>query len=108
MGRFLVQWVSSEREKRSVIPIAFWYLSLAGGGMLLTYAIQRRDPVFIFGQCFGVVVYVRNLQLIRRQRQRERLEAAEQQRQLALEVQSVSSADSVEILRLPESRKRAA
>ena len=108
MGRFLVQWVSSEREKRSVIPIAFWYLSLVGGGMLLTYAIQRRDPVFIFGQCFGVVVYVRNLQLISSQRRRDRLEAADRERQLALESVSGSAEDSVEILRLPESRNRAA
>lgn len=68
MARFLVQWLSSERQQRSVIPTAFWYLSLVGGGMLLTYALQRRDPVFIFGQCFGTVVYVRNLQLIHRER----------------------------------------
>lgn len=108
MGRFLVQWVSSERERRSVIPIAFWYLSLVGGGMLLTYAIQRRDPVFIFGQCFGVVVYVRNLQLIRSQRRRDRLEAAEAERQQGLESGSANSASSVELLRLPESQNRAA
>jgi lipid-A-disaccharide synthase-like uncharacterized protein len=108
MGRFLVQWVSSEREKRSVIPIAFWYLSLVGGGMLLTYAIQRRDPVFIFGQCFGVVVYVRNLQLISSQRRRDRLEAADRERQLVLEAGTGCAADSVKILRLPESRNRAA
>ena len=91
-----------------MIPIAFWYLSLVGGGMLLTYAIQRRDPVFIFGQCFGVVVYVRNLQLISSQRRRDRLEAADRERQLALESVSGSAEDSVEILRLPESRNRAA
>ncbi|MFM7057906.1 MAG: lipid-A-disaccharide synthase N-terminal domain-containing protein [Planctomycetota bacterium] len=72
MARFLVQWLSSERQQRSVIPTAFWYLSLIGGGMLLTYALQRRDPVFIFGQCFGTVVYVRNLQLIHRERRKQR------------------------------------
>ncbi len=62
--RFLVQWLYSERLKRSAIPIAFWYLSLLGGGLLLTYAIYRRDPVFILGQSIGLLIYFRNLQLI--------------------------------------------
>jgi len=61
--RFLVQWVASERQKRSVVPRAFWYLSVAGGGLLLVYAIYRRDPVFILGQATGLIVYVRNLML---------------------------------------------
>jgi lipid-A-disaccharide synthase-like uncharacterized protein len=61
--RFLVQWIASEREKRSVVPVAFWYLSVAGGGLLLVYAIYRKDPVFILGQATGLVVYVRNLML---------------------------------------------
>jgi lipid-A-disaccharide synthase-like uncharacterized protein len=65
-SRFLVQWIASERRKESVVPLAFWYLSLLGGGLLLTYAIYRRDPVFILGQAFGFVVYLRNLYLIRR------------------------------------------
>ena len=64
-SRFLVQWIHSESQRRSVIPISFWYLSLAGSVLLLSYAIVRRDPVFIFGQASGFVVYVRNLQLIR-------------------------------------------
>lgn len=67
-GRFLVQWIASERQKRSVIPRAFWYLSLAGGLILLCYAIYRRDPVFILGQSTGVFIYARNLVLIARQR----------------------------------------
>lgn len=67
-SRFLVQWISSESKRRSHIPIAFWYLSLAGGLILLSYAIWRRDPVFILGQSFGGVVYVRNLMLIHRER----------------------------------------
>jgi lipid-A-disaccharide synthase-like uncharacterized protein len=67
-GRFLVQWIESEREGRSVIPIAFWLFSIAGGLMLLAYALYRRDPVFIAGQAFGVFVYVRNLQLVMRER----------------------------------------
>jgi lipid-A-disaccharide synthase-like uncharacterized protein len=65
-GRFVVQWLSSEREKKSVVPVAFWYLSIAGGLALLTYAIHRGDPVFMLGQGLGLFVYVRNLQLIRR------------------------------------------
>jgi lipid-A-disaccharide synthase-like uncharacterized protein len=65
-GRFVVQWIVSERRKQSVIPLAFWIFSLLGGGLLLTYAIYRRDPVFIVGQTAGFLVYVRNLMLIRR------------------------------------------
>jgi lipid-A-disaccharide synthase-like uncharacterized protein len=67
-ARFFVQWLTSERLKRSVVPLAFWYLSLAGGATLLAYAIHRRDPVFIVGQLGGLFVYFRNLQLIYRQR----------------------------------------
>ena len=62
--RFLIQWIMSERARRSVMPIAFWYFSLAGGVVLLTYAIYRRDPVFMLGQGMGLVVYARNLWLI--------------------------------------------
>jgi lipid-A-disaccharide synthase-like uncharacterized protein len=69
-GRFLVQWIASEKEGRSVIPIAFWFFSIAGGLMLLAYAIYRRDPVFILGQAFGVFVYVRNLYLIMQEHER--------------------------------------
>ena len=64
--RFLVQWWRSERAGRSVVPLAFWYLSLTGGLLLLFYAIHRQDPVFILGQLTGVFVYLRNLHLIRR------------------------------------------
>jgi lipid-A-disaccharide synthase-like uncharacterized protein len=69
-GRFLVQWIASEKEGRSVIPIAFWFFSIAGGLLLLAYAIYRRDPVFILGQAFGVFVYVRNLYLIMQEHER--------------------------------------
>ena len=65
--RFLVQWLKSEREGRSVIPIAFWYFSLMGGTTLLIYAIQRQDPVFIVGQAGGLLIYARNLFLIWRE-----------------------------------------
>lgn len=66
--RFIVQWLSSEKQGRSYIPLAFWYFSLAGGSTLLAYAIQLQDPVFIVGQAFGVFIYLRNLQLIFRER----------------------------------------
>ena len=67
-GRFLIQWIESEREGKSVIPIAFWFFSIAGGLLLLAYALYRRDPVFIAGQAFGVFVYLRNLYLVMRER----------------------------------------
>ncbi|MBI3802198.1 MAG: lipid-A-disaccharide synthase N-terminal domain-containing protein [Nitrospirae bacterium] len=64
--RFLVQWLKSEKKGRSVIPIEFWYLSIAGGGILFIYALHTADPVFIFGQVGGLFIYARNLHLIRR------------------------------------------
>ncbi len=66
-ARFLVQWVWSERKGESFIPIWFWYFSLVGGLILTVYAVHRRDPVFTVGQAFGLLVYVRNLMLIRNQ-----------------------------------------
>lgn len=67
-ARFLVQWIASERRRKSVVPTAFWHLSLGGSALLLAYAIHRHDPVFILGQSFGVVVYLRNLMLLRAHR----------------------------------------
>ena len=67
-ARFLVQWITSERLKRSVIPFSFWWLSLCGGALLLAYALWRKDPVFVAGQAAGIVVYSRNLILLRRER----------------------------------------
>ena len=64
-SRFLLQWFVSETRKESVIPVSFWVLSLCGGAVLLVYAIVRRDPVFIMGQASGLIVYTRNLMLIR-------------------------------------------
>ncbi len=63
--RFIIQWISSERARKSVMPVAFWYFSLGGGVILLAYAIARRDPVFILGQATGLLIYIRNLWLIR-------------------------------------------
>jgi|SRR5208283_1501862 len=67
-GRFLVQWIASERQGRSVVPIAFWYFSIGGGGLLLIYAILKKDPVFILGQGGGLIIYLRNIYLIHRER----------------------------------------
>jgi lipid-A-disaccharide synthase-like uncharacterized protein len=69
--RFLIQWISSERKRRSVMPLAFWYFSLAGGAVLLSYAIWRQDPVFIVGQGMGLIIYLRNLQFRLRERREE-------------------------------------
>ena len=68
MMRFVVQWIASERARRSVIPVAFWFFSIGGGALLLVYALYRRDPVFIAGQALGLVVYLRNLYFIAMQR----------------------------------------
>ncbi|MGQ9859241.1 MAG: lipid-A-disaccharide synthase N-terminal domain-containing protein [Thermodesulfobacteriota bacterium] len=70
--RFLVQWIVSEKKKASVIPVAFWYLSLGGSLILLAYAIYRQDLVFILGQSTGSFIYVRNLMLIYRGRRNTR------------------------------------
>jgi lipid-A-disaccharide synthase-like uncharacterized protein len=64
--RFLVQWLTSERRRASVIPVAFWHLSLWGGVTLFVYAVHQGDPVFIVGQGLGIFIYLRNLWLIRR------------------------------------------
>jgi lipid-A-disaccharide synthase-like uncharacterized protein len=69
-GRFLVQWISSERRKMSHVPVEFWYLSLSGGILMTIYGLARRDPVIIFGQAPGLIVYIRNLMLIRTARSR--------------------------------------
>lgn len=62
--RFIVQWVATEKARASIIPETFWYFSFAGGSMLLAYAIYRMDPVFIFGQAAGLVIYARNIYFI--------------------------------------------
>jgi lipid-A-disaccharide synthase-like uncharacterized protein len=72
MGRFVLQWFVSEKERRSVIPVSFWYLSIVGALVLLAYAMHRHDPVFTAGQGLGVAIYLRNLVLIRAERARAR------------------------------------
>lgn len=74
--RFFVQWLYSEKHKRSLIPTAFWYFSIGGSSLLLIYAIIRQDIVFIVGQSTGFIIYTRNLVLISRERkEKQRLEA---------------------------------
>jgi lipid-A-disaccharide synthase-like uncharacterized protein len=68
MMRFVVQWFASERAKRSIVPDAFWYWSIAGGTTLFIYATYRVDPVIMMGQATGLFIYIRNLQLIKRNR----------------------------------------
>lgn len=70
-ARFLIQWVVSEKRRDSVVPVAFWWLSLLGGTALLAYAIFRRDPVIITGQGMGLFVYARNLVLVGNARARK-------------------------------------
>ena len=70
-ARFLVQWMASERQRDAVVPVAFWWLSLMGGMVLLSYAISRHDPVIVVGQSMGLFIYVRNLMLIDKARRRE-------------------------------------
>jgi len=67
--RFIVQWIASEKKKESVIPISFWYLSLAGGVIVLFYAVHRMDPVFILAYLPGNFIYLRNLYFVYKKRQ---------------------------------------
>lgn len=70
-ARFIVQWIASERAKASVMPVAFWYLSIVGGLVVLAYGIHKLDLVIILGQLPGVVVYSRNLWLIHKGKRAE-------------------------------------
>jgi len=63
-ARFIVQYIASEQQHKSIIPISFWYFSLAGGITLFAYACYRMDPVFIIGQGAGIFIYLRNLHFI--------------------------------------------
>jgi lipid-A-disaccharide synthase-like uncharacterized protein len=72
--RMVLQWWVSEKERRSVVPTAFWWGSLIGGAMLFTYFVWRKDIVGIVGQSTGLFVYARNLVLIHRTRAAARTE----------------------------------
>lgn len=66
--RFIIQWIATEREKKSVIPFSFWIFSMIGSVLLLIYAIHKKDPVFILGQAPNLVIYARNIYLIKKNR----------------------------------------
>jgi lipid-A-disaccharide synthase-like uncharacterized protein len=72
--RFVVQWIATERAKKSVIPVAFWFFSIGGGIVLFGYALYIADPVFILGQGFGVFVYLRNLYFVYREKRAAKAE----------------------------------
>jgi lipid-A-disaccharide synthase-like uncharacterized protein len=72
--RFVVQWIASERARKSINPAAIWFFSIGGGVVLLVYAIYREDPVFIAGQGLGLIIYSRNIFFILREK-RETVEA---------------------------------
>jgi lipid-A-disaccharide synthase-like uncharacterized protein len=67
-ARFLVQWISSERAGKSVVPMAFWFFSMGGGAMTLVYGLAKREPVIIIGQGLATIIYVRNIMLILKDR----------------------------------------
>lgn len=69
--RFILQWLHSEKHKKSLIPVTFWYFSIFGSLILLVYAIHKKDPVFTAGQLFGVFIYARNLYFIYKNKQEE-------------------------------------
>ncbi|MEQ1631717.1 MAG: lipid-A-disaccharide synthase N-terminal domain-containing protein [Planctomycetota bacterium] len=75
-GRMVVQWLVSERSKRSVVPPVFWWMSLIGASMLLVYFIWRKEPIGVLGQATGWFIYVRNLWMIYRQRDPQKSPAA--------------------------------
>ncbi len=71
--RFLVQWIASEKAKKSVVPDLFWYFSLSGGSILLIYAVYREDPVFILGQGLGLFIYLRNIYFVKKTKNENQL-----------------------------------
>ncbi len=71
MMRFLLQWLASEKARRSVVPVSFWWFSIGGAAILLAYALYRADPVFILGQALGFFIYARNLWFIRAEKRAE-------------------------------------
>jgi lipid-A-disaccharide synthase-like uncharacterized protein len=73
-GRFIVQWISSERAGKSVIPFAFWIFSMGGGLMTLVYGLVKREPIIIFGQGLATLIYIRNIMLIFREREQKAAE----------------------------------
>lgn len=67
-SRFIVQWIYSEYKKKSVIPVSFWYISIVASLVLFSYSVYRKDPVFILGFSLNIIIYVRNLVLISKEK----------------------------------------
>lgn len=65
--RFIYQWIYSEKQKESILPLGFWLLSFAGSALIIIYSIYRVDPVLFAGHAFGIVMYARNMVILRRQ-----------------------------------------
>ena len=65
--RFVYQWITSEKNKSSQLPIGFWRMSVVGAGLILSYAIIREDPVLFIGHCAGLVIYIRNIFIWKKQ-----------------------------------------
>lgn len=76
-SRFLVQWIVSEKSRKTVVPESFWWMSLIGGIALFSYFVWRQDPIGVLGQSSGLVIYMRNIRLIYKQRRREARQRAE-------------------------------
>lgn len=70
--RFIVQWLASEKAKKSIIPESFWYLSLVGSAIVFSYAVYRKDPVFILAFSLNIFIYIRNLVLIKNHKAEEK------------------------------------
>jgi len=102
--RFLIQWIASERRKESVIPVAFWWVSLLGGVALFAYFVWRRDPVGVLGQSSGIVIYGRNLRLIYKQRRRAR---RVRERELAARAEAEGPSETSSSAPAPDEAKNA-
>lgn len=63
-GRFVLQWIASEYKKKSYVPTAFWFLSLAGSLILLAYSVHIKNPIFMLSFSLNTLIYLRNLHLI--------------------------------------------
>ena len=69
-GRFVLQWIVSEYKKKSHVPTAFWFVSLAGSLILLSYSIHIKNPIFMLGFSLNTLIYIRNIHLIYKHRKK--------------------------------------
>lgn len=64
--RFIFQWIISEKNKLSQLPSTFWILSTVGSVIILIYSIFRKDPILFIGHTFGIIIYCRNLMILKK------------------------------------------